>query len=48
MTKENVQKVQISVLVDRRIKLSQIAEDLQINEERAAEISHEHLNMKRN
>ncbi|GBP14121.1 hypothetical protein EVAR_102791_1 [Eumeta japonica] len=36
------------VLADRRIKLWQIAEELQISKERVGEIIHEHMNIREN
>ncbi|GBP80870.1 Putative uncharacterized protein FLJ37770 [Eumeta japonica] len=47
VTEENVRKIEILVLADRRIKLWQIAEELQISKERVGEIIHEHMNMRK-
>ncbi|GBP09864.1 Histone-lysine N-methyltransferase SETMAR [Eumeta japonica] len=47
VTEENVQKIEKLVLADRRIKLWQIAEELQISKERVGEIIHEHMNMRK-
>lgn len=47
LTEENVRKVEKIVLADRRIKLWQIAEELQISKERVGEVLHEHLNMRK-
>lgn len=47
VTEENVRKVEKLVLADRRIKLWQIAEELQISKERVGEIMHKHLNMRK-
>lgn len=47
VTEENVQKVEKLVLADRRIKLWQIAEELQISKERIGEILHQKLHMKK-
>lgn len=47
LTEENVQKVEKLVLADRRIKLCQIVEELQISKERVGEILHKHLHMKK-
>ncbi|GBP32131.1 Putative uncharacterized protein FLJ37770 [Eumeta japonica] len=47
VTEENVRKIEKLVLADRRIKLWQIAEELQINKERVGEIVHEHMNMRK-
>ncbi|GBP39437.1 Histone-lysine N-methyltransferase SETMAR [Eumeta japonica] len=44
---ENVRKIEKLVLADRRIKLWQIAEELQISKERVGEIIHEHMNMRK-
>ncbi|GBP17320.1 Putative uncharacterized protein FLJ37770 [Eumeta japonica] len=41
VTEENVRKIEKLVLADRRIKLWQIAEELQISKERVGEIIHE-------
>ncbi|GBP32114.1 Histone-lysine N-methyltransferase SETMAR [Eumeta japonica] len=43
----NVRKIEKLVLADRRIKLWQIAEELQISKERVGEITHEHMNMRK-
>ncbi|GBP93898.1 hypothetical protein EVAR_90898_1 [Eumeta japonica] len=40
-------KIEKLVLADRRIKLWQIAEELQISKERVGEIIHEHMNMRK-
>ncbi|GBP27466.1 Putative uncharacterized protein FLJ37770 [Eumeta japonica] len=45
VTEENVRKIEKLVLADRRIKLWQTAEELQISKERVGEIIHEHMNM---
>ncbi|GBP48548.1 Putative uncharacterized protein FLJ37770 [Eumeta japonica] len=47
VTEENVRKIEKLVLADRRIKLWQIAEELQISKERVGEIIHEHMNMRK-
>ncbi|GBP73252.1 Histone-lysine N-methyltransferase SETMAR [Eumeta japonica] len=47
VTEENVRKIEKLILADRRIKLWQIAEELQISKERVGEIIHEHMNMKK-
>ncbi|GBP88690.1 Neurofibromin [Eumeta japonica] len=47
VTEENVLKIEKLVLADRRIKLWQIAEELQISKERVGEIIHEHMNMRK-
>ncbi|GBP94558.1 Putative uncharacterized protein FLJ37770 [Eumeta japonica] len=47
VTEENVRKIEKLVLADRRIKLWQIAEELQISKERVGEIIHEHVNMRK-
>ncbi|GBP26582.1 Putative uncharacterized protein FLJ37770 [Eumeta japonica] len=47
VTEEDVRKIEKLVLVDRRIKLWQIAEELQISKERVGEIIHEHMNMRK-
>lgn len=47
VTEGNVQKVEKFALPDRRIKLWQIAEGLQISIERVGEILKEHLKMKK-
>ncbi|GBP84488.1 Putative uncharacterized protein FLJ37770 [Eumeta japonica] len=47
VTEENVRKIEKFVLADRRIKLWQIAEELQISKERVGEIIREHMNMKK-
>ncbi|GBP77052.1 Histone-lysine N-methyltransferase SETMAR [Eumeta japonica] len=47
VTEENVRKIEKLVLADRRIKLWQIAEELQISKERVGEIIHEHTNMRK-
>ncbi|GBP38515.1 Putative uncharacterized protein FLJ37770 [Eumeta japonica] len=47
VTEENIRKIEKLVLVDRRIKLWQIAEELQISKERVREIIHEHMNMRK-
>ncbi|GBP16702.1 Histone-lysine N-methyltransferase SETMAR [Eumeta japonica] len=44
---ENVRKIEKLVLADRRIKLWQIAEELQISKERVEEIIHKHMNMRK-
>ncbi|GBP67326.1 Putative uncharacterized protein FLJ37770 [Eumeta japonica] len=47
VTEENVRKIEKFVLADRRIKLWQTAEELQISKERVGEIIHEHMNMRK-
>ncbi|GBP28354.1 Histone-lysine N-methyltransferase SETMAR [Eumeta japonica] len=47
VTEENVRKIEKLVLADQRIKLWQIAEELQISKERVGEIIHEHMNMRK-
>ncbi|GBP51803.1 Histone-lysine N-methyltransferase SETMAR [Eumeta japonica] len=47
VTEENVRKIEKLVLADRRIKLWQIAEELQISKKRVGEIIHEHMNMRK-
>ncbi|GBP70845.1 Histone-lysine N-methyltransferase SETMAR [Eumeta japonica] len=47
VTEENVRKIEKLVLADRRIKLWQIAEELQNSKERVGEIIHEHMNMRK-
>ncbi|GBP48509.1 Probable malonyl-CoA-acyl carrier protein transacylase, mitochondrial [Eumeta japonica] len=47
VTEENVRKIEKLVLADRRIKLWQIAEEMQISKERIGEIIHEHMNMRK-
>ncbi|GBP91872.1 Protein bric-a-brac 1 [Eumeta japonica] len=47
VTEENVRKIEKLVLTDQRIKLWQIAEELQISKERVGEIIHEHMNMRK-
>ncbi|GBP85781.1 Putative uncharacterized protein FLJ37770 [Eumeta japonica] len=47
VTEENVRKIEKLVLADRRIKLWQIAEELQISKERVEEIIHEYMNMRK-
>lgn len=47
VTEENIKKIEKIVLADRRIKLWQIVETLQISKERVGEILHAHLNMKK-
>ncbi|GBP71634.1 Putative uncharacterized protein FLJ37770 [Eumeta japonica] len=47
VTEENVRKIEKLVLADRRIKLWQIAEELQISKERVGEIIHVHINMRK-
>ncbi|GBP90881.1 Putative uncharacterized protein FLJ37770 [Eumeta japonica] len=47
VTEENVRKIEKLVLADRRIKLWQIAEELQISKERVGEIIQEHMNMRK-
>ncbi|GBP83936.1 Putative uncharacterized protein FLJ37770 [Eumeta japonica] len=47
VTEEYVRKIEKFVLADRRIKLWQIAEELQISKERVGEIIHEHMNMRK-
>ncbi|GBP94526.1 Putative uncharacterized protein FLJ37770 [Eumeta japonica] len=46
VTEENVRKIEKLILADRRIKLWQIAEELQISKERG-EIIHERMNMRK-
>ncbi|GBP38918.1 Putative uncharacterized protein FLJ37770 [Eumeta japonica] len=46
VTEENVRKIEKLELADQRIKLWQIAEELQISRERVGEIIHEHMNMR--
>ncbi|GBP92679.1 Histone-lysine N-methyltransferase SETMAR [Eumeta japonica] len=46
VTEENVRKIE-KLLADQRIKLWQIAEELQISKERVGEIIHEHMNMRK-
>ncbi|GBP71549.1 Putative uncharacterized protein FLJ37770 [Eumeta japonica] len=47
VTEENIRKIEKLILADRRIKLWQIAEELQISKERVGEIIHEHMNMRK-
>ncbi|GBP00599.1 Putative uncharacterized protein FLJ37770 [Eumeta japonica] len=47
VTEENVRKIEKLVPADRRIKLWQIAGELQISKERVGEIIHEHMNMRK-
>ncbi|GBP15450.1 Putative uncharacterized protein FLJ37770 [Eumeta japonica] len=47
VTEENVRKIEKFVLADQRIKLWQIAEELQISKKRVGEIIHEHMNMRK-
>ncbi|GBP71465.1 Histone-lysine N-methyltransferase SETMAR [Eumeta japonica] len=47
VTEENVRKIEKLLLADRRIKLWQIAEELQISKERVGEIIHKHINMRK-
>ncbi|GBP36373.1 Mariner Mos1 transposase [Eumeta japonica] len=47
VTEENVRKIEKLVLADRRIKLWQIAEELQISKEQVGEIIHKHMSMKK-
>ncbi|GBP37908.1 Histone-lysine N-methyltransferase SETMAR [Eumeta japonica] len=47
VTEGNVRKIEKLVLADRRIKLWQIVEELQISKERVGEIIHEHMNMRK-
>ncbi|GBP85346.1 Putative uncharacterized protein FLJ37770 [Eumeta japonica] len=47
VTEEIVRKIEKLVLADQRIKLWQIAEELQISKERVGEIIHEHMNRRK-